>query len=149
MSRLLYILLLFIFFDSAVSTYFFMSLLLMIASDASNIQGANLVYLIATSFILLLDVLIALISILLASLLFLKHLDGLVVSFRTLFCFAVFRVIASILLFANFQMFQDSQKCKEIEDLCYMNDLTQIDHYVSFGVQVVATNILFLVYCKF
>ena len=148
-TRLLYFLLIFIFFDSAVSTFFFLSLLLKIGSDASHIQGANLAYLIATSFILLLDVLIALITILLSFLLFSKHLDGLVVSFRTLFCFAMCRVVASIILFANYQIFQDSQTCKDIEDLCSMNDLTQIDHYVSFAVQVVATITLFLVYCKF
>ena len=142
-------LLLIIFFDTLVSSFFFMSLLLEIGTNASHIQGSNLAYLIATSFILLLDFLLALLSLLLSFFLYRKNLDGFVPFLRTLFCFGLFRVVASIVLFANFTMFKESQTCVEITDLCSMNDLTQIDHYASFAVELVATICLFLIYCKF
>ena len=141
--------LLVIFFDSVVSGFFFMSLLLKIADDTKNIQGNNLTYLIAIAFILMIDILVILLAVFLAIFLYLQHYEGFGASLKILFCFSIIRIIMSILFFANFEIFKESRVCLDIQNLCQMNDYAEIDHYVSFGIQILVSICFFIIYCKF
>jgi len=147
--RFIHFLLILIFSDSIISMFFFMTLLLKISNYASHIQGSNLTYLIATAFILIIDFIIIILSIFMSCFLSFQHFESFGVSLRTFFCFSFSRAVASIILFSNFISFQETQTCKEMIDLCSMNDNAQIDHYASFAIHFIITFSLFIIYCKY
>ena len=150
MIRFLSILMLIIFCDAIVNSYFFMYMILQIATYARHIQGGNLAYLISAAFIFIFDVLIAFSVIFHFYFLYGHKFQEILITLKTFFGFNFIRIIVGIIYFSNHNSFEETQNCFNSNvDLCQINDLTEFEHYISFGIQTVILIPLFIIYCKF